>query len=160
MQSLTLSIQSSVSYAQVQDVARLLPDAVAQTFSGAVPNVLKAVHGMTGAVTGVASFAFFCVASLRGEVVGFMIGVLDSDVYTDRKHGRDVLTYVRPSARDTSAYQEMTTAFEQWARKQGAHEIRTLMHVGADSMRAAAIESSGYRHAGTLLVKTLTGSTS
>ncbi|GJH22792.1 hypothetical protein CBA19CS22_39640 [Caballeronia novacaledonica] len=125
--SLTIGSRTNVSYSQVQDFAHLLPDAVAQSVSGVASNILKAAHGMTGAVTGVAPFAFFCVASMNNDVVGFMVGLLDSDVYTERKYARGALIYVRPSARDTSAYHDMMTAFEQWARTQGAQEVRTVL---------------------------------
>ncbi|MEB2499531.1 hypothetical protein [Burkholderia cenocepacia] len=150
--------QSNVSYAQVQAVARLLPDAVAETFGNLPANVLKAVNGMTSAVTGVAPYAFFCVAEVDSQVVGFLGGVLDSDVFSDRKFARDILAWVQPSARDTSAYRDMVTRFEQWAIKQGAREVRGILLADETAERLAhAAERYGYRRAGIVIVKQVSG---
>lgn len=63
-----VSSQSNVSYTQVQDVARLLPDAVAETFGDLPTNVMKAVNGITSAVTGVVRSAFFRVVEVDSEL--------------------------------------------------------------------------------------------
>ncbi|WP_293037207.1 hypothetical protein [Paraburkholderia sp.] len=52
MSDVIIKAQANLSYAHVQDVARLLPDAVAETFPGVMPNVMKAVNNITSAVTG------------------------------------------------------------------------------------------------------------
>lgn len=154
MTNVRVQSQARVSYAQVQDVARLLPDAVAETFDGVVPNVLKAVNGMTGAVTGVVPYAFFCVAEVNGETAGFLGGVLDTDVYSDRTFARDILAYVRPSARDSTAYRDMVAEFERWAADKGAQEVRgTLLADGSAERIADAAERYGYKRAGIVIVK-------
>ncbi|OLL27473.1 hypothetical protein BTH42_32010 [Burkholderia sp. SRS-W-2-2016] len=132
----------------------MLPDAIAETFDGVVPNLLKAVSGMTGAVTGIAPYAFFCVAEVNDEVVGFLGGVMDSDVFSDRKFARDVLAWVRPSARATTVYLDMVAEFERWAAASGAIEVRgTLLADDSAERIASAAVRYGYKRAGIVIVK-------
>ncbi|CAE6958594.1 hypothetical protein [Paraburkholderia domus] len=146
--------QAHVSYAQVQEVARLIPDAVAEIFPGVTANVLKAVNGITGAVTGLIPGAFFCVAEVDGQIAGFLGGVLDGDVFSDRTFARDVLAWVRQSARGSTAYRDMVGAFEQWAVDKGAQEVRGTLLTDASSDRiATAAERYGYQRAGIVIVK-------
>jgi hypothetical protein len=58
--------QSDVTYAHVQEVMRLLPDAIAES-NGGTPNFLLAAHGLTSATTGTTPFRFFCVVSFGVE---------------------------------------------------------------------------------------------
>ncbi|WP_227245508.1 hypothetical protein [Paraburkholderia caribensis] len=153
----TVQVRSlaDVSYAQVQEVARLIPDAVADVCPGVAANVLKAVNGITGAVTGLVPSAFFCVALTDEEVAGFFGGVLESDVFSDRVFARDVLAWVRPSARGTTAYHDMVEAFEQWSVDKGAQEVRGILLTDQETNEriAHASERYGYQRAGIVLVK-------
>ncbi|QUN44701.1 hypothetical protein KEH56_36645 [Burkholderia cenocepacia] len=71
--------------------------------------------------------------------------MLDSDVFSDRKFARDILAWVQPSARDTSAYRDMVTRFEHWAITQGAREVRGILLADETAERLAhAAERYGY----------------
>ena len=140
---LIVSIQSNVSYAHVQEVMRLLPDAIAET-GGGKPNYLLAAHGLTSAITGAAPYRFFCVTQVDECLVGFLAGLLESDAFTDRRTAREVFAYVRPSARVTDARAAMRAAFEAWAWEQRASRVQC---VGDE------VAIPGYVRAGTLWTK-------
>jgi GNAT superfamily N-acetyltransferase len=108
----------------MQEVARLLPDAVAEMAPGVTPNMMKAIRFITGIATGTIPDWFFCIAESGGAVVGFLQGVIDSDAFSDRKYARDLYLWVKPDSRGTTVYQDMLSAFHLWAKDKGAVDVR------------------------------------
>ena len=141
MAEITVLSQTSVSYDMVQQVLRLLPDAIAEAGSG-TPNMKIAAYGLVSAATGAVAGRFVCVAVDSGNVVGFMAGLIETDAFVTRSTARDVFGYVRPSARATTAEAEMRDEFERWARSQKASHVQLAKAAGETMEKQGYIQSS------------------
>ena len=67
---------------------------------------------------------FVCVAVEDSSVIGIFMGVVQPQWFTDSKIASDILLYVEPESRGTSAGYRLVSAFLAWAIEQGAKQIR------------------------------------
>jgi len=145
--------QQEVNYRHIQDTVLMMPAAVRAVDADAKPDVLKALNAITTAVTGANKNLFFAVAEVNGVTAGFIGGALANFVFEDRTFAQDILMYVAPEHRSTSAARALSKAFAEWGFSMGAAEVRGYLmnSENADSM-AAASERQGYKAIGRIIV--------
>lgn len=96
------------------------------------------------------------VAESNGEVVGMMAGFALEHFFSTDITASDVVVYVVPEARGTSAAARLIRAFEQWAVDKGASEIMLGVSTEVHSERTAAFYGRlGYPHSGHVVLKRL-----
>lgn len=63
------------------------------------------------------------VAERGDEIVGMMAGACAEAFFGREKYASDLVTYVKPEFRGSSAFVRLVKAFETWARAQGAIDV-------------------------------------
>ncbi|SIO50503.1 hypothetical protein SAMN05444172_2574 [Burkholderia sp. GAS332] len=146
--------QQDVNFRQVQEVCRLLPDAIAEIAPGAAPDTVACMQGMASAITGAAPFRFLCVVEGDGEIRGFLAGVLETDAFTSLKVGRVIFQYVRPAYRQSGALAELVSSLEGWAKDGGARAIDFNSRAGAvGEQETKVLSDQGFERGGIVLRK-------
>jgi GNAT superfamily N-acetyltransferase len=63
------------------------------------------------------------VETSSGEIAGFMIGVVSNHLFSSGRYACDLVLYVSPRWRGTSAFVRMVRAYEAWCRIKRVDEI-------------------------------------
>lgn len=145
--------QQDCNYRHITDTINMLDGAVRDVSPDAQPDPIKALQAITTAVTGVRKDLFFAVAEVNGITAGFIGGVLNNFAFESRTFAQDILAYVLPEYRSTSAYVDLVNAFTGWAFALGADEVRgyLLNPENADRI-ASAGERLGFKPIGRIVV--------
>ena len=92
---------------------------------------------------------FGAVASLEGQLVGMYMGYITPYFFGNDTIATDILWYVRPEHRGSRAGMLLLSAFQDWAREQGAAEVCAGVSTAVEPEKTgAALERWGYRHVG------------
>lgn len=70
------------------------------------------------------------VAELRGEIVGAIVGYLDSPIFSRDKVAYEHALYVSPEHRSGHLAISLVSAFADWAKQVGAKQIRPGVTTG------------------------------
>lgn len=146
--------QKELSFGHLQQVLKLLPDAIAEA-GGSKGNEMLVAQGISSVAAG-ADSRFFSVLMDDDAVSGFMAGMLEIDIFLTRRIAREVFCYLRPSARNSDNRVVLLSAFESWALQQDADRIECI--VPADETgegTARTVESRGFGRASIVLHKRL-----
>lgn len=101
-----------------------------------------------------ASGGFVC--EVDGVVVGIIGGAVAEYFASDNKYVADILIYVEPKFRGTSAFVRLIKAFEEWARAQGVPDVILGISLDIEPEQAVCVyEKLGYRMYSYSLIKTL-----
>lgn len=147
MQAKVFQLQEC-NYRHIQDTIAMLPTAERESDPQAQPDIVKALHGITLAVTG-ASVAYFAVAELHGVTIGFITGTLGRFAYQDGVIGHAITVYVQPPHRSTDAAQRLCKAFADWCFAAGAAEVQHhVMSSPSADATAAVLDGNGYQSVG------------
>lgn len=96
------------------------------------------------------------VADRQGQVIGVYIGVVSNAFFSMDRIAQDVLLYVDPEHRGGMTAMRLIKAFEDWAAKQGAVQVRPGISVGGPiEVPARLYIAAGYQTAGYTFVKNL-----
>ncbi|MBN3777447.1 hypothetical protein G3O06_07765 [Burkholderia sp. Ac-20345] len=146
--------QRDLSFAHLQSVLELLPDAVAEA-GGGKSNPMLVAQGISAVASGT-DHRFFAALTVDGVVGGFMAAVIETDIFLGVRTAREVFAWLRPSARNAENQAALLEAFEAWATAQKAERLECLAELGDAGERfAAAASSRGYARASTVLRKVL-----
>jgi GNAT superfamily N-acetyltransferase len=144
--------QGECNYRHLQDAIGMLPAATRELDANARPDTLRALSAMTAAVTGANPQLFFAVAEVDGVTAGFLGGAQASFLLESRTLAQDILLYVAPEHRGADVATELIRAFVEWAKVQGASEVRFfLMNSESEAALAAATSQLGFAKAGTVM---------
>lgn len=100
-------------------------------------------------------FAAF-VAEKDGEIVGMMAGFKTDHYFSDVTYGSDLLLYIPPPHRGSSAALRLMSAFAGWAASVGCKELRVGAATGINPEVADRFfKGLGFQPAGVLYLKPL-----
>lgn len=153
MAEITIKAQSKLSYEDIQEVARMLPAAVNESYPGEKPDAMKIINGITAAATGINNDAFFCVANVDGKTVAFCAGLAANDVFSNRRFARTMFTWIAPAHRNKDTWKAINDAFESWAKEGDAQEIRAVLLASTSERFEPVAKEHGYVRAGIVVVK-------
>ncbi|QBJ01044.1 hypothetical protein [Aeromonas phage MJG] len=98
--------------------------------------------------------AFICFRD--NEPVGFLWGFLSTLPWSRAKIAFDVILYVKPECRGGRSALKLFSAYEEWAKKNGAVEIQISVASGIHEEATGRLyERLGYNHLGTQYRKEL-----
>lgn len=87
----------------------------------------------------------------HGHIIGAFLGEVVPDLWCHVKVAQDVVFYVHPGFRGSSAGYRLIQAFEDWSRESGADVIRPVVYAGIDNQGASSVlERMGFAAAGTI----------
>jgi L-amino acid N-acyltransferase YncA len=95
---------------------------------------------------------FLVVAEKNGEVVGVMMGDVQTPWYTNERMGFDMTLYIEPEHRNGMMAMRMIKRFEEWCIAMGATQIRPGIGTGNPSV-AKLYLALGYKAVGTFFLK-------
>lgn len=146
MSNIAIYENTSVPYKYIEQVLKLMPDAVVEVFDNQPFNPVMAASLITSICSGQVKNGFFAVAVQDDNVVGFFGGFISNYVFSNVQFAQDVVVYVRPSARHIGVGAKLGMAFEAWAKENNAREIRvTLSNKQNQDYLLSAIEKRGYQ---------------
>lgn len=146
--------QRDLSFGHLQAVLQLLPDAVAE-IGGGVCNPMLVAQGISAVATGT-DHRFFAALVVDEQVVGFMAGLMEVDVFLALRTAREVFLHLRPSARTAENQLALIDAFDAWAASQNADRVECRADSSDAGERfAKLIASRGYQPATSMLRKIL-----
>lgn len=88
---------------------------------------------------------FAVVAEHDGQLVGFMAGFICEHFFSPDRYASEMLWYVSPDWRGSSAAVRMVRAFEDWALTKNVLDVMTGVSSGVQTDRTAALyEKLGY----------------
>lgn len=116
--------QRECNYRQIQDTMTMLNIAVREVDASAQPDIARALHLITLAVTGTNKNLFFAIAEVDGVAAGFIAGSLMEFAFETRTLGQDIFVYVAPNYRHTDVAKLLTESFSDWCFALGANEVR------------------------------------
>lgn len=94
------------------------------------------------------------VADLDGVLVGMVGGMLVEHFFSSQKFSTDLVVYVLPAFRGSSAGVRLIAAYEEWAFANGAEEVGLGVSAGVEQERTVCIyERLGYKMASYTLIK-------
>jgi len=94
------------------------------------------------------------VVESQGELVGMLLGYLASHLFCDALTANEVVVYVSPSHRGSSAAVKMLRYFEDWSIEHGAAEIVLGISTEVDSEKTRAFyQRLGFTPTGHSLIK-------
>lgn len=94
------------------------------------------------------------VADFGGLVVGMIAGYCVEHFFGPGKYAGDLVVYVLPEFRGSSAAARLIRALEEWATAQGAGEILLGVSTEVDLERTSTFyQRLGYRESGRSLIK-------
>lgn len=144
--------QQECNYRQVMDIMRMLPAACREVDAQAAPDTMRALNAITQAVTGALPHLYISVAEQDGQTIGFLGGILQSFVFETRQYAQDILAYIVPEHRGSTAYPDLAKRFAEWAWSKGALEVRGyLMNLENAEKIASAAKHFGYEPAGKII---------
>ena len=98
--------------------------------------------------------SFFMVALHHGEVIGFMLGSLAAHGFHTDLFAYDRFVYVSPTRRGSTAASTLITAFEQWAKDNGAARVLLGVTTGTHTDATEKLYNKlGYVTVGVLTMK-------
>jgi GNAT superfamily N-acetyltransferase len=97
------------------------------------------------------------VAKLEGEVVGFLWGHLEEEIWNDVIKAQDCMHYILPKHRGGLLAKRFVSHFESWAKEKGAEFIKFGCFSGVQGNKPAISLYSrlGYKEVGISLIKQL-----
>jgi GNAT superfamily N-acetyltransferase len=100
---------------------------------------------------------FVCfVAETDQDIVGMFVGLAGDHYFSEAKYASDMLLYVEPRYRGSSAAIRLMSAFEDWAVEQGCHEIRVGAATGIEPERSDRFfKGIGYTPSGIQYLKAI-----
>lgn len=87
---------------------------------------------------------FACVAEVRDDLIGFMAGFVCEHFFSTDKYASEMLFYVSPNWRGSTAALRMVRAYEAWAQDTDALDIMAGVSSGVQVDRTARF----YEHLG------------
>lgn len=94
------------------------------------------------------------VAVKDDQLVGMVGGMLVEHFFSSQKFSTDLVVYVTPEQRGSSAGVRLIAAYEEWAFTNGAEECGLGVSTGVEQERTVCIyERLGYRLAAYTLIK-------
>ncbi|MBB5448228.1 MULTISPECIES: hypothetical protein [unclassified Paraburkholderia] len=146
--------QQDCNYRHITDTINMLAAAVHEVNPDAQPDPVKALQAITLAVTGARKDLYFAVAEVNGITAGFIGGALSNFAFEDRTYGQDILTYVLPEHRGTTAERDLSEQFVGWCFGMGASEVRGyLTNIENAERFARAATRYGWETQGTIIVR-------
>jgi GNAT superfamily N-acetyltransferase len=94
------------------------------------------------------------LAETEGEAAGMAIAFAAERWFSDERYATDLLVYVKPEHRGSSAFARLVRAMETWCRSEGIHDLAPGVSTEADALRTVhAYERLGYRLSGYMVSK-------
>lgn len=94
------------------------------------------------------------VAISEGQIIGLFVGFISKTFFGHDTISEDVLVYVLPEHRRTSAAIQLVKSYEQWAKSNGVKKIRAGTTAGINTEKVVAFyERLGYSGIGKVLEK-------
>lgn len=105
-------------------------------------------------ILGAEDHGFFVAESPDG-LIGMALGILAPYFFSDEVYACELVVYVTPGRRGSSAAVRLVKALEEWAFSQGARELLLGVSTGIDDERAVCVyQKLGYTMAAHSLSKT------
>jgi GNAT superfamily N-acetyltransferase len=102
---------------------------------------------------------FQCIVVRReedGPIVGAIAGFIAAHFYGPDRYASDLIFYVYPSFRGSTAAARLLASFQKWAKAGGAKRFQPGSFTGIDDARTAKFYvGMGFRRAGAIFVKDL-----
>jgi hypothetical protein len=150
--SMKIFSQRELSFAHLEAVLKILPDAIAE-IGGGKCNPMMVAQGISSVASG-SDQRFFATLVIDGAVAGFAAGHMELDVFLAQRVAREVFAYLRPPARNSANRAALLEAFEAWATAQNAERIECLADANdAGDSFAAVAGTRGYKRAQMVLRK-------
>jgi GNAT superfamily N-acetyltransferase len=96
------------------------------------------------------------VAEMDGVLVGILVGFATEHFFSDARYASDLVIYVHPDYRGSTAAIRLMATFEGWARARGCVELRIGAATGINPEKTDRFyKGIGYRECGVQYSKTI-----